>query len=43
MGFGGLSPRIKKQEHEADSSPPTIAKPKKTWIHTSTPTYVFTA
>jgi hypothetical protein len=29
--------------HEADHSPPTSAKVKKTWIYTSTPPYFFMA
>jgi hypothetical protein len=38
MGTGGvLSPGLKRPEREADHSPPTSAKVKKTWIYKSTP------
>jgi hypothetical protein len=30
---------VKRQEHEADHSPPTSAEVNKTWIYTSTPPY----
>jgi hypothetical protein len=36
-------PGVKRQEREADHSPPASAEVKKTWIHSSTPTYVFMA
>jgi hypothetical protein len=35
------SPRVKRQEREADHLPPTIADVKKMWICTSTPLYAF--
>jgi hypothetical protein len=38
MGTGALSPG-----READHSPQTSAEVKKTWVHTSTPPYVFMA
>jgi hypothetical protein len=31
----------KRQEREADHSPPTSAEIKRTWIYTSTPPYAF--
>jgi hypothetical protein len=31
------------QGHEAGHSPPSSSKAKKTWIYTSTPTYIFMA
>jgi hypothetical protein len=31
----------KRQGHEADRLPPTIAEDKKTWIYTSTPPHAF--
>jgi hypothetical protein len=40
---GTLSPGVKWQGREADHSPPTSAKVKKTWIYTSAPPYVFMA
>jgi hypothetical protein len=33
-------PGLKRQEREADHSPPTSAAVKKMWIYTSTPPYV---
>jgi hypothetical protein len=36
-------PGVKRQEREADHSPPTSAEIKKVWIYTSTPLYVFMA
>jgi hypothetical protein len=41
MGTGALSPVIKRCEREADHSPPTSAKVKKTRIYTSTPPYAY--
>jgi hypothetical protein len=38
-----LSPRVKRQEREADHSPPASAEVKKMWIYTSTPPYAFMA
>jgi hypothetical protein len=38
-----LSREVKQQGREADHSPPTSAKAKKTWIYTSTLPYVFMA
>jgi hypothetical protein len=38
-----LSPGVKRPGREADHSPPTVAKDKKTWTYSSTPPYVFTA
>jgi hypothetical protein len=43
MGTGGSSPKVKRQEREADHSPPTSAEVKKMWIYTSTPLCVFMA
>jgi hypothetical protein len=43
MGPGALSPRVKRQEREADHSPPASAEVKKMWIYTSTPLYAFMA
>jgi hypothetical protein len=40
---GDLSLRIKKQEREADHSPPTSAEVKKIWIYTPTSQYAFMA
>jgi hypothetical protein len=40
---GGSFPGVKRQEREADHSPPTSAEVKKMWIDTSTPPYVFMA
>jgi hypothetical protein len=37
VGTGALFPRVKQQGWEADHSPPTRVKVKKTWIYTSTP------
>jgi hypothetical protein len=37
MGAGVLSPGVKRQEREADHSPPASAEAKKIWIYTSTP------
>jgi hypothetical protein len=42
-GTGGLSLGIKRRGHDTDHSPPTSATVKKTWLYTSTPTYVFMA
>jgi hypothetical protein len=36
-----LSPGVKRQDSEADHSPPTSVKVMKMWIYTSTPTYIF--
>jgi hypothetical protein len=41
--WGPLSPGVKQKEREADYSPPTSAKAKKSCIHTCTPPYVFMA
>jgi hypothetical protein len=38
---GALSLGVKRQGREADHSSPTSADVKKTWISTSTPSYVF--
>jgi hypothetical protein len=44
MGTGSSFPRgVKRQEHEADHSPPASAEVKKMWIYTSTPPYAFMA
>jgi hypothetical protein len=43
MSTGDYFPGVKRQEHEADHSPPTSAEVKKMWIYTSTPIYVFMA
>jgi hypothetical protein len=40
---GDLSPGVKQPGREADHSSPTSTKVKKTWVYTSTPTYVFIA
>jgi hypothetical protein len=40
-GTGGSFPGGKAAGPEADSSPPTSAEVKKTWVYTSTPPYVF--
>jgi hypothetical protein len=40
---GALSPGVKRQEREADHSPPISAEVKKMWIYTSTPSYAFMA
>jgi hypothetical protein len=40
--LGALSTGVKRQEREADSSPPS-AEVKKMWIYTSTPPYAFMA
>jgi hypothetical protein len=37
------SPRVKKLEREPDHPPQCSAEAKKTWRHTSSPTYVFIA
>jgi hypothetical protein len=37
MASGALSPGIKRPGCEADHSPPTSVKVKKTWVYTSTP------
>jgi hypothetical protein len=34
---GALSLDVKRLGHEADNSPPTSGKVKKTWLYTSTP------
>jgi hypothetical protein len=34
-------PGVKRQESEADGSPPTGVEVKKKWIYTSTPKYAF--
>jgi hypothetical protein len=39
--LGALSPGIKWPGHEADHSPLTSTKVKKTWVYTSTLPYVF--
>jgi hypothetical protein len=36
-----LSPGVKRTEREVDHSPPTSTEVKKTWIHTSTPPYIY--
>jgi hypothetical protein len=43
MDTGGPFPGVKWQECEADHSTATSAEVKNTWIHTSTPLYVFNA
>jgi hypothetical protein len=43
MGTGTLSPGVKRQGSEADHSPPTSVEVKRTWVYTSTPSYVFMA
>jgi hypothetical protein len=40
---GAVSLGARRPGREADHSPPTSAKVKKTWIYTSTPSYVFMA
>jgi hypothetical protein len=40
---GALSARIKRQQREADHSPPTSSEFKNTWIYTPAPIYVFMA
>jgi hypothetical protein len=40
---GSLSLGVKRPGREADHSPPTSAKGKKTWVYTSTPPYAFMA
>jgi hypothetical protein len=40
---GALSPEVKRPVSEADHSPQTSAKVKKTWVYISVPTYVFMA
>jgi hypothetical protein len=43
-GYWGLFPQgAKRQGREADRSPPTSAKVKKTWVYTSTHLYAFMA
>jgi hypothetical protein len=37
MGTRGSFPEVKRQEREADHSPPTSAEVKKIWTYTSTP------
>jgi hypothetical protein len=39
LGLFQRIPRLKRQEREADHSPPTSAEIMKTWIYTSTPPY----
>jgi hypothetical protein len=42
--YWGLFPLgVKRPGREADHSPPTSAEIKKTWVYTSTPSYVFMA
>jgi hypothetical protein len=41
--LGALSPELKRPWREADHSPLTSAKVKKTWVCTSTPPYTFMA
>jgi hypothetical protein len=43
VGTGALSTEVKRQEREADRSPPTSAEVTKTWVCTSSPPYVFMA
>jgi hypothetical protein len=43
VGTGALIPGVKRRGLEAEHSSPTSAEVKKTWIYTSTPTYVFMA
>jgi hypothetical protein len=43
MGTGGSFPRVKRQGREAELSPPTSDKVKKTWIYTAISPYVFMA
>jgi hypothetical protein len=43
LSNGGFSLGVKRPGREADRSPPTSAEVKKTWVHTSTPPYVFMA
>jgi hypothetical protein len=38
---GTLSPGVKRPGREVDHSPPTSAEVKKTWVNTSTSTYIF--
>jgi hypothetical protein len=40
---GSTFPGVKRPAREADHSPPTSADVKKTWVYTSTPTYIFMA
>jgi hypothetical protein len=40
---GTFSLEVKRQQGDADHSPPTSAEVKKTWVYTSTPPYVFMA
>jgi hypothetical protein len=40
---GALSSGVKRPGREADHSPPTSAEVMKTWVYTSTPSYVFMA
>jgi hypothetical protein len=40
---GALSRGVGRQGYEADHSPPTSAKVKKTWVYTSTTPYDFMA
>jgi hypothetical protein len=39
MGTGSSFPGVKQPGHEADHSPPTSVKVKKSWINTSPPSY----
>jgi hypothetical protein len=41
MGTRTLSLEVKQLGHEAEYSPPTRAKVKKTWLYTPTPPYIF--
>jgi hypothetical protein len=43
MGTRVLSPGVKRQGREADHSSPTSGEIKKTWMYTSTPSYIFMA
>jgi hypothetical protein len=42
-GGGALSRAVKRPGREADHSPPTSTKVKKTWIYAPTPPYAFMA
>jgi hypothetical protein len=43
VGTGGSFPGVKPPGREADHSPPTSAEVKKTWVYTSTLSYIFMA
>jgi hypothetical protein len=43
IGTGGSFPGVKRQERDADHSPPSSAEVKKMWSYTSIPLYVFMA